>query len=117
MMNKEYTPLIVGIVLYLLMFLITRVTQSGFVDIVAIAAGFLIFPIIIGYLARDYVRAIIYAIISVTVMGLINYVTNPYGVGLMNLVVSWVMVAIFSVVGVFVALRLVPKSAINNPTP
>jgi hypothetical protein len=118
-MNKGYTPLIVGIVLYLLIFLIGRIGISG-IGVLLVAMEMLIIPVIIGYLTGDYVRAIIYTIISSFFIILLAAVVTGSSTlsslaGLVNLVVGWLILTVFSVVGVFVGKRLAPESTANTP--
>jgi len=76
----------------------------------------LIIPVIIGYLTRDYVRAIIYTIISVIILALISHLINPGVFSFTGLLIGLVIVAVFSVVGVFLGVRFTPKSTNTNPT-
>ncbi len=108
--SKGYTPLIVGIVLYVLLLMINQVTQDlDYFGILLEIMALLIIPVIIGYLTRDYVRAIIYTIISIIIFEIIGNVISPGGFSLTGLIIGLVIVAVFSVVGVFLEARFAPK--------
>ena len=116
-MSKGYTPLIVGIVLYVVLLMINQVTQ--FIDYFGILLeimALLIIPVIIGYLTRDYVRAIIYTIISIIIFDIIGHMISSGGFSFTGLFIGLVIVAVFSVVGVFLEARFAPKSTNTSPT-
>ena len=116
-MSKGYTPLIVGIVLYVLLLMINQVTQ--FIDYFGILLeimALLIIPVIIGYLTRDYMRAIIYTIISIIIFEIIGQMISPGGFSFTGLIIGLVIVAVFSVVGVFLEARFAPSSTNTSPT-
>ncbi len=109
--------MIVGIVLYVLLLMINQVTQ--FIDYFGILLeimALLIIPMIIGYLTRDYMRAIIYTIISIIIFEIIGNVISPGGFSFMGLFIGLVVVALFSVVGVFLETKFAPKSTNTSPT-
>ena len=116
-LSKGYTPLIVGIVLYILLLMISHVTQNlDYFGILLVIMEYMIIPVIIGYLTRDYVRAIIYTIVSVIVLAIIGHVINPGVFSFTGLLIGLVIVAVFSVVGVFLEARFDPKSTNTSPT-
>ena len=116
-LSKGYTPLIVGIVLYILLLMISHVTQNlDYFGILLVIMEYMIIPVIIGYLTRDYVRAIIYTIVSVIVLAIIGHVINPGVFSFTGLLIGLVIVAVFSVVGVFLEARFAPKSTNTSPT-
>ena len=116
-MSKGYNPLIVGIVLYVLLLIINHLTQDlDFFGIALEIMGLLIIPGIIGYLTRDYVRAIIYTIISIIIFDLIGHLFSPEGFSFMGLFIGLLIAAVLSVVGVFLETRFTPKSTNTSPT-
>jgi FtsH-binding integral membrane protein len=116
-LSKGYTPLIVGIVLYILLLMISHVTQNlDYFGILLVIMEYMIIPVIIGYLTRDYVRAIIYTIVSVIVLAIIGHVINPGVFSFTGLLIGLVIVAVFSVVGVLLEARFAPKSTNTSPT-
>jgi len=110
-MNK-YTPLIVGIVLYIVVMLIVRsVDWGGGVWMMMLAVQFLIIPIIIGFLSGSYLTAVIYTIVAVAIQVLVAWITRglqPSPVDLDMIYFSPVFV-VLSVVGAFISKRFTPQ--------
>jgi hypothetical protein len=112
-MNK-YTPLIVGTLLYIVVMLIIRsVEWGGVIWLMMAAAQFLIIPIVIGFLSRGYLTAIIFTLVSVTIQVLVAWVTR----GLTSSPVDFAMLyyspvfVVLCVVGVFISKRFITQSS------
>ena len=115
MMNK-YTPLIVGTVLYIVVMLIVRsVEWGGGIWMMMVAAQFLIIPIVIGFLSRGYLKAVVFTLVSVTIQVLVAWFTRGLtssDVDLAMLYYSPIFV-VFSMGGVYINKRFTPQSSKN----
>ena len=94
--------------LYVLLLMISQVMQNLYIGILLEIMEAMIIPGIIGYLTRDYVKAIIYTVVSVIVLNIISHLIFSGEFSITGLFLALVIVSVFSVVGVFLEARFAP---------